>query len=182
MLMEISDENLVKLAAQGNGEAFRDLLRRHYDSIYRIAFRVLGSREDAEDLAQDVCANLPKKLKSYAGRAKFTTWLHQITINAARDLIRRKQAQRRKVDSWGEVETLRRDEAAQTQVELDWLSHAMTAMSDDLRETVALVLGEEMTHADAGEILGISEGTVSWRMSEVKKTLRDMAREEEMLK
>ncbi len=180
--METSDETLVELATQGNGEAFGDLLRRHYDSIYRIAFRVMGSREDAEDLAQEVCASLPKKLKSFAGRAKFTTWLHQITINAARDLIRRKQAARRKADGWGEVEILRRDEAAQTQAELDWLTTAMNAMSDDLRETVALVLGEEMTHAEAGEILGISEGTVSWRMSEVKKTLRDMARDEEMLK
>ncbi len=180
--METSDETLVELATQGNGEAFGDLLRRHYDSIYRIAFRVMGSREDAEDLAQEVCASLPKKLKSFAGRAKFTTWLHQITINASRDLIRRKQAARRKADGWGEVEILRRDEAAQTQAELDWLTTAMNAMSDDLRETVALVLGEEMTHAEAGEILGISEGTVSWRMSEVKKTLRDMARKEEMLK
>ena len=180
--MEISDENLVELATQGDGGAFRDLLHRHYDTIYRIAFRVLGSREDAEDLAQDVCATLPKKLKSFAGRAKFTTWLHQITINAARDLIHRKQAQRRKADGWGEVEILRRDEAAQTQAELDWLTTAMNAMSDDLRETVALVLGEEMTHAQAAEVLNLSEGTISWRMSEVKKTLREMSRSEEMLK
>lgn len=180
--METSDETLVDLATQGNGEAFGDLLRCHYDSIYRIAFRVMGSREDAEDLAQDICATLPRKLATFKGQARFTTWLHQITINAARDLIRRKQAQRRKADGWGDVEKLRRDEAKQTASELDWLSHAMNAMSDDLRETVALVLGEEMTHAQAGEVLDLSEGTISWRMSEVKKTLRDMARTEEMLK
>ena len=56
----------------------------------------------------------------------------------------------------------------------------MAQLDDDLRETVALVLGEEMTHAAAAEVLHISEGTVSWRMSQVKKALRGMAEDEEM--
>lgn len=182
MLMKTSDETLVGLAQSGNGEAFHDLLQRHYDSIFRIGFRVLGSREDAEDLAQDICASLPRKLSSFKGQARFSTWLHQITINAARDLIRRKQAARRKADGWGDAEKLRRDEAAQTASEIDWLTNAMNSMPDDLRETVALVLGEEMTHGQAGAVLNLSEGTISWRMSEVKKILREMAKEEEMLK
>lgn len=182
MRMESSDEMLVAMAAKGDREAYRRLLLRHYDSIYRIGFRVLGAREDAEDLAQDICAALPKKLAGFKGHAKFTTWLHQIVINAARDLIRRKQSVRRKASGWGDVEVLRRDEAAQTQSELDWLGSAMTAMPQDLRETVALVLGEDMTHREAAEVLDLSEGTISWRMSEVKKILREMARAEEMLK
>ena len=48
----------------------------------------------------------------------------------------------------------------------------------ELRDTVALVLGEEMTQAEAGLVLGVSEGTVAWRMSEVKKRLRAMAAED----
>jgi RNA polymerase sigma-70 factor (ECF subfamily) len=51
-------------------------------------------------------------------------------------------------------------------------------LPDDLRETVALVLGEELTQAQAGEVLGVSEGTVAWRMSEVKKRLKVMAAKE----
>jgi len=179
--METSDETLVAMAADGDGGAFRSLLQRHYATIFRVGFRVLGNREDAEDLAQDICAALPKKLASFRGHARFTTWLHQIVINAARDLIRRKQTARRKASRWGETEILRRDEASDTKAELDWLSTAMTAMPQDLRETVALVLGEEMTHRQAAEVLDLSEGTISWRMSEVKKTLREIARKEEML-
>ena len=64
---------------------------------------------------------------------------------------------------------------------LQMISTAMTTMPQDLRETVALVLGEEMTHRQAAEVLDLSEGTISWRMSEVKKTLREIARKEEML-
>ena len=180
--METSDEKLVALAANGDGGAFRSLLQRHYAAIFRVGFRVLGNREDAEDLAQDLCATLPKKLASFNGHARFTTWLHQIVINAARDLIRRKQAARRKASGWGETEVLRRDEAQANQAELDWLSNAMTTMPQDLRETVALVLGEDMTHREAADVLDLSEGTISWRMSEVKKTLREIARKEEMLR
>jgi RNA polymerase sigma-70 factor (ECF subfamily) len=54
-------------------------------------------------------------------------------------------------------------------------------MPQDLRETVALVLGEDMTHREAAEVLDLSEGTISWRMSEVRKILREIAKKEEML-
>ena len=50
----------------------------------------------------------------------------------------------------------------------------MSGLSDELRDTMALVLDDEMTHAAAGEVLGLSEGTISWRVSEVRKRLRAM--------
>ena len=61
---------------------------------------------------------------------------------------------------------------------MDWLHNAMRSLPDELQDTLALTLDEEMTHADAADILGISEGTVSWRMSEIRKRLRAMRQEE----
>ena len=61
---------------------------------------------------------------------------------------------------------------------LDWLTQTMQRLSPELRDTVALVLGEELTQGQAAEVLGLSEGTVAWRMSEVKKRLRAIAAEE----
>jgi RNA polymerase sigma-70 factor (ECF subfamily) len=61
---------------------------------------------------------------------------------------------------------------------MDWLTTAMQRLSPELRDTVALVLGEDLTQSQAGEILGVSEGTIAWRMSEVKKRLRAMAAED----
>ena len=58
---------------------------------------------------------------------------------------------------------------------------SMQRLSSELRDTVALVLGEELTQAEAAQVLGLSEGTVAWRMSEVKKRLRAMAAEEAKL-
>ena len=65
------------------------------------------------------------------------------------------------------------DRAAQ-----DWLATAMRSLPPDLRDTLALVMGEAMTHAQAADVLGLSEGTVAWRMSEVKRRLRALAAKE----
>ena len=61
---------------------------------------------------------------------------------------------------------------------LDWLTTAMHSLSPELRDTVALVLGEELTQSQAAEVLGVSEGTIAWRMSDVKKRLRALAAKE----
>lgn len=178
--METSDENLVAATTQGDGQAFGLLLSRHYDLIFRVGFRILGSKADAEDLAQDICVALPGKLAGFRAEAKFTSWLYRVIVNAARDRIRKAGTRARTADGWGEVEQMRRAEAKETREGLDWLQSAMGNLDEDLRETVALVLGEEMTHAAAAEVLHISEGTVSWRMSQVKKALRAKAEDEEM--
>ena len=76
-------------AAAGNRDAFERLLRRHYDRIHRLAWRLTGSVVDAEDVAQDVCCKLVEKIDTFKGDAKFTTWLTGIVVNACRDRHRR---------------------------------------------------------------------------------------------
>ncbi|WP_343081975.1 RNA polymerase sigma factor [Ostreiculturibacter nitratireducens] len=178
--METADEDLAQAAAKGDREAFAALLSRHYDRIFGLAFRLTGDRAEAEDLAQDICASLPAKLASFGGRARVTTWLYRVTVNAAHDRRRRQAARTRAADGWGDWEIARRAEAEEAAKAQDWLIGAMRALTPELRDTVALTLGEEMSQAEAAEVLGVSEGTVAWRMSEVKKRLRAMARAEGM--
>ncbi len=83
------DRELVDGAASGDRNAFEALLRRHYERIYRIAWRMTGSGSDAEDIAQDVCCTLVEKIGTFKGEAKFTTWLTGIVMNASRDHRRR---------------------------------------------------------------------------------------------
>ena len=181
MRMETADEILVERAQTGDGEAFASLVTRHYDLIFRLAFRTLGSREAAQDLAQDVCAALPGKLAGFRGEAKFTTWLYRVTTNAALDRLRKRKNHSKASENWGELEQMTRAAEAEKRDEVAWLQQAMSQLNDELRQTVALVLGEELTHAEAARVLDISEGTVSWRMSEVKKILRRIAEEEERI-
>ncbi len=141
--------------------------------MFRLAFPLTGLRADAEDLCQDLCAALPAKLSAYRGEARFTTWLYRVVVNAAHDRRRRRATHARAAEGWGEVEIARRAEAEETAAALDWLTAAMRALPEELRDTVALVL-DEVTHAEAAAVLGVSEGTVSWRVSEAKKRLRAM--------
>ena len=160
--MEKSSEILAAEAGAGNAGAFRALLERHYDLMYRVAYCTLGQQADAEDLVQDICAALPKKLLSFRSDAKFESWLYRVVVNAGRDLMRKRGAHARAADGWGDVEVMQRAAAAEKTESLSWLQSAMQRLSPELRETVALVLGEEMTHAQAGKVLGLKGGSVSW--------------------
>lgn len=181
MRMDTPDEALTSAAASGDRDAFAALLARHYDRIFGLAFRLTGSRAEAEDLAQDICCALPAKLAGFRGTARFTTWLYRVTVNAAHDRRRRQATQARMAEGWGDWETARQAELAEGRAAQDWLAATMAGLPPELRDTVALTLGEDVTQGEAAEVLGVSEGTVAWRMSEVKKRLRAMARAEGML-
>ena len=175
-----TDSSLAYRAAVGDRDAFSALLERHYDLIYRVGARVLGDAEEAADLAQDVCIGLPVKLASYRAESRFTTWLYSVVVNAARDALRRKAARYRGERSYAEFDALVRVRADAGACESSWLRQALGRLSEDLRTTVFLVLEEGLRHAEAGNVLGVSESTVSWRMHEVRKRLRALAAAEEV--
>ena len=178
MRMTTTDEDLADAAARGDGQAFACLLDRHYDRLFAFCFRLTGRRDEAEDLCQDICLALPSKLRSYQRRAKVTTWLYRVAVNAAHDRRRRNAARAKASTGWGDWEVARAAETIQTAAEIEWLTQAMARLSEDQRDTLALVL-DDLTHAEAAEILGVSDGTISWRVSEAKKRLRAMRAEEE---
>ncbi len=176
--MTVSDETLARQAADGDGAAFALLLERQYDRLFALAWRLTGDRSEAEDLTQDICAALPARLAGFRGDARFTTWLYRIAVNAAHDRRRRQAVLRRAGDGWGDWELARQAAMAEGQERQAWLLSALARLPDDLRDTLVLVL-DGMTHAEAGEVLGLSEGTISWRIAEAKKRMRAMRAEEE---
>lgn len=175
--MQPDDNSLALAAAGGDAAAFATLIERQYDRLFRLCFRLTGSQAEAEDLTQDICAALPVKLRGFKGEASFTTWAYRLCINAAHDRRRRAATHTRAAIGWGDWELNRRAADEETGEALDWLSQAMRALPDDLRDTLALIL-DDMTHAQAGDILGISEGTVSWRISQAKKHLATLRKED----
>ena len=174
MRMTTADEDLALAAAGGDRQAFASLLSRHYDRLFRLCFRLTGRPADAEDLTQDICLALPAKIGGFRGTARFSTWLYRVAVNAAHDQRRRAAARARAATGWGDWEINRQAANAETAQNLDWLTHAMASLPDDLRDTAALTMGDEMTQAQAAEVLNISEGTVAWRLSEIRKRLRAM--------
>lgn len=175
MRMMTDDDSLARQAGAGDRAAFQLLLERHYDRVHRLAWRLLGDAGDAEDLAQDICLGLARKLRSYRGDSRFSTWLYRVVVNGARDMIRRRQAARRLKADYAEVSALTRAGDDARRRDTDWLYQTLEALGGDLRETAILVLAEELSHAEAGAVLGIKESTVSWRMHELRKKLKARA-------
>jgi len=176
--MKTGDNELAARAAGGDAAAFQTLLERHYDHVYRIAYRFCGLREDAEDIAQEVCASLARKLRSFNGDARFSTWLYRVVVNAVRDLQRKQATSGRLNRDYGEVLELTRGAEAETAKEIAWLYEMLDQVGEDLRETAVLVLAEGMSHAEAADFLDIKESTVSWRMHELRKKLKVLAETE----
>ncbi len=180
MRMTVSDQSLAEAAGSGDAQAFSILIERHYECVFRLAFRLTGSKAEAEDLTQDICAALPDKLIKFRGEAKFTTWLWRVVVNAAHDRRRRVATRAKHGEGWGDWEKNRQAANAETAEALDWLTQAMCALPGDLRDTLALVL-DDATHDQAAEVLGISPGTVAWRVSEAKKHLRALREKEDQI-
>lgn len=176
--MKTDDNELAMQAGGGDRTAFLLLLERHYDSIYRIALRFTGIREDAEDLTQDICASLVKKLRTFKGEAQFTTWLYRVVVNAARDLQRKQAVRGHLKKNYGEVLELIQGEEANAAREQAWLYEMLDEVGADLRETAILVLAEGLNHSEAAAVLDIKESTVSWRMHELRKKLKVLAEQD----
>jgi len=165
------DRDLVDRAAAGDRNAFEALLRRHYDRIHRVAWRLTGSRVDAEDIAQDVCCTLVDKIAGFKGEAKFTTWLTGIVVNACRDHRRRGLTLTRLRERLSVLVGLAPPPDGRDAYRRSWLMSELARLDPLLRDTVVLIVGEDLTHAEAARALGVAESTVSWRMHEARRQL-----------
>ena len=165
------DADLLTGAIAGDREAFGLLLERHYNRIHGLAWQLTGSRADADDIAQEVCCALVERIGSFRGEARFTTWLCGIVFNACRDLHRRRRSFGGVVQRLSVLTGLARGPDGRDLHDAMWVKSAIAGLPTAYRDTVVLVAGQQLTHAEAAAILGVAEATVSWRMHEVRRML-----------
>lgn len=173
---ETSDAALIGLAKGGDRGAFGDLVERHYDFVYRAAYRWCGNKADAEDVAQEVCARLGRAIRDYRGSGAFTTWLYALTLNAARDMMRKAARETVKTQAFGVHALIAGEAGSEPDTALDALWEAVRDLPGKQRDAVLLVYGEGLSHAAAADAMAISETTVSWHIHEAKKRLKTLLR------
>src|SRR5436190_10347271 len=91
--MPHTDATAVALARDGDSEAFRGLVDRHSRAVYRLAHRMTGNPQDAEDVVQETFLKAYRQLGRFESRANFGTWLHRIAVNCSIDVIRGRKNQ-----------------------------------------------------------------------------------------
>jgi RNA polymerase sigma-70 factor (ECF subfamily) len=101
--MEWTDQAAADEVRKGNQLAFRVLVERHSRSVFRLAYRMCGNEQDAEDLVQETFLRAYKQINKFDGRSAFSTWLYRICANCSLDLLRsRKSRKEIKVTDRGE--------------------------------------------------------------------------------
>ncbi|MFC3072584.1 RNA polymerase sigma factor [Shinella pollutisoli] len=170
------ETELVERAASGDRDAFARLIESRYDFIHAVAWRWCGDRQDAEDVAQDVCIRLATAIRGFRSASRFGTWLYAVTLNAARDQLRK----RRRAE-WREAAYLREQAVlgcGEAEDDGEALWRAVRQLPDRQRDAVLLIYGEGLSHAAAADVLGCAETTVSWHVHEARKRLKVLLRDD----
>lgn len=170
------EAELIEKAASGDRQAFADLIAGRYDFIHAVAWRWCGDRQDAEDVTQDVCIRLAGAIRGFRGASRFSTWLYMITLNVARDQMRK-----RRREQWRDADYLREQAVAKPaespDAESEELWQAVRQLPDKQRDAVLLIYGEGLSHAAAADVLGCAEATISWHVHEARKRLKVLLRD-----
>jgi RNA polymerase sigma-70 factor (ECF subfamily) len=169
-----SDLELVRLAREGDSSALERLFGRHYRTVYRVAYRWCGTRQDAEDVAQEAFIKVARGLSSFRETSAFTTWLYRIVANAATDMHRRRAARIRLAEEagrHGKTEAQAAAAAPPADCDPDRAWDAVVALPEKQRTALLLVFGEGLSHREAAAVMGCPEVTVSWRIHQARKKL-----------
>ena len=169
----VADEVLVKRVASGDEEALSDLYDRYAGLIYGTGKRLLGDRETAEELVQDVFTSVWRNSAGFdPARARFATWLYRITGNRATDLIRRRNAQVRVVGSEPLLERGVADPSGTLSRRFD-VAAALSRLSPVHRELLVLAYFQGLTQREISERTNTPLGTVKSRTTAALRALRE---------
>jgi RNA polymerase sigma-70 factor (ECF subfamily) len=180
----ISDERLVAIAKMGDGTVFEELRRRHAEEIFRVAHRIVRHREDAEDAVQESFLRAYVHLNTFDGRAKFSTWLTRIAINAALMKVRKNRLSREvrldntteTLDSCPEHEfrdfSPNPEEIYEKEEQEAALRDAIAQLRPSLRKVVELYQLQECSMNETAKVLGISVAAAKARLFHARTALR----------
>ena len=158
---------------RGERDVFDEIVRSYRREVYRVARRILGSHEDADEATQEAFVRAWRSLRQFRGDASLRTWLIRIVLNVAR-------AQRtRRVPTTGleEIGVVAADgETADDRVRRGEVRRrvrdAVSKLPPRQREVVALKVFSELTYRDVARVMGLSEGAVKAHLHQAVSNLR----------
>ncbi len=182
---ELSEADLLDALRRGDRQAFAAVIDRCGDTVYHVAYRLLGSREEAEDILQETFLQAFQHLKDFRGEARLCTWLYRIAYNLALMRLRRKEPETVSID---QPILLENDEEVPREL-FDWcclpeeellraelrsvLDEAIRSLPPSLRTVFLLRDVEGLSTEEVAGILGISTDAVKTRLHRARLQLRE---------
>ena len=184
--MSLRERRLIRKLRDRDEKAFREIVELHRDRVFNLTYRMLGNREEAEDVAQEVFITVFKSIDSFRGDSQFSTWLFRITANHCKNrikyLARRhdrdqdefdESRQRSSAAGAYSVASIPRPDKHLEGVELEKLMQkSIASLDEDHRLLIVLRDIEELTYDEICAITGVREGTVKSRLHRARMALR----------
>lgn len=176
----LSDAELVSHVRQGEREAFRVLVFRYQDILFRYAHAMIGERDTAADMVQGAFVTAFAQIGKLSEAAKFGGWVHRICVNRCRDHL--KSARRRDVPlDNSPAQALTASERADALVERNELraalDNALAKLNDEYREAFVLKHIEERSYEEMSELLGASVAALKMRVHRAREVLKSALEE-----
>ncbi len=179
MSTELSDSVIITLVLNGNQQAYAMLVNRYQQFVFTLVLRIVPSREEAEEIAQDVFVKAYKSLAGFNGTSKFSTWLYTIANNTALSFLRKKKIPLQSLDNEQTMfEADSKDSGMQANlIEQKSKSHMLTSaialLSADDAHIITLFYKAEQTLEEIGQILGIENSAVKVRLFRARNRLKE---------
>lgn len=181
--MAAGDDDLIRLALDGDERAYADLVDRYRGALYHIVLKMVRRPEEAEDLVQEAFIKAFGALKSYRFEYRFSTWLYKIAANCAIDFLRK-----RKIDAMSLDRPMETADGA-VQVELaDWtynpeetlykhrqqvsIAAAIEALPEKYKEVILMRHRDDLPYSEIADRLGVPVGTVKARIFRARELLK----------
>jgi RNA polymerase sigma factor (sigma-70 family) len=174
----MTDEQLIEEIRQGHTDAYRVLVERHNSYIYTLVYRMVGHKETAEDLTQEVFVKLYRSLNHFRGDAKLTTWLYRMTTNLVTD-YRRAQKRRPyealldKMKGWFTDTREEPEEIAVRKDEQTQMQDLLSLLPDKYRIVMVLYHFKQLSYSEMSEITGLPIKTLETRLYRGKAMLKE---------
>ena len=174
----VSDLDLAKAAAAGSSEAFEQLYHLHYRRVYTLCWRMLGRSGPAEDLTQEVFMLLHRKIATFRGDSRFSTWLHRMTVNLVLMHFRKRGVKVEHTSEDGDfsdvVETPCQSTKRISMVERIDLERAIAELPPGYRTVFVLHDIEGYEHEEISGLLNVSIGTSKSQLHRARMRLREL--------
>lgn len=174
-LKMLSDDDLLLLISKDRDDAFQELVERHVDRGYAVAYRILQNGPDAEDVVQDAFLQVWSRRKVWeTGRAKFSTWLFRVVSNRCIDLLRKPRTET--VDVLPELEDESNDQSQEMEKQeaVKLLEQAMMELPDQQRVAVVFSYNENMSNGEIAEIMETTVAAVESLLKRGRQKLRQL--------
>lgn len=166
------DHRLMNRIAHQDADAFRELITKHLNAGTRIAERMLGNRQDAEDVMQELCMKVWKEAARWQPKAKFSTWFFRVLINACIDYKRRQRT-----PTTIDMDTLCDESPAIDEVLINGqkrerIIEALQLLSDRQRAAMVLTYYEDMSNQQSADLLEIELGAFHQLLFRAKQNIK----------